>query len=139
MSTNIRAELSQSNPYWVERHRYYELKHFCLQYPMWKRAYALIDGLQSAQTGEDGCVRSGEVADPTPKIAEVLAYYSDRIRMVEETAKKASPDLGIYILKGVTQAMTYEQLNARIRVPCCRDVYYETYRRFFWLLDKARK
>lgn len=52
---------------------------------------------------------------------------------------EASSDLGVYILRGVTQAMTYEQLNARIRVSCSRDVYYETYRRFFWLLDKARK
>ena len=25
------------NPYWIERHRYYELKHFCLQYPIWKK------------------------------------------------------------------------------------------------------
>lgn len=33
MGTNIRPELSNKSPYWIERHRYYELKHFCLQYP----------------------------------------------------------------------------------------------------------
>lgn len=32
MGTTIRPELSEKNPYWIERHRYYELKHFCLQY-----------------------------------------------------------------------------------------------------------
>lgn len=36
MGTTIRPELSEKNPYWIERHRYYELKHFCLQYPIWK-------------------------------------------------------------------------------------------------------
>lgn len=35
MSKNLRhPELSEKNPYWIERHRYYELKHFCLQYPI---------------------------------------------------------------------------------------------------------
>ena len=32
MGTTLRAELSEKNPYWIEKHRYYELKHFCLQY-----------------------------------------------------------------------------------------------------------
>ena len=41
MGTQIRPELSEKNLYWIDRHRYYELKHFCLQYP-WQ--------LQSAQT-----------------------------------------------------------------------------------------
>lgn len=45
MGTTIRPELSEKNPYWIERHRCYELKHFCLQYPIWKKAYAALDGL----------------------------------------------------------------------------------------------
>lgn len=45
MGTNIRPELSNKSPYWIERHRYYELKHFCLQYPIWKRAYAALGNL----------------------------------------------------------------------------------------------
>ena len=40
MATTIRPELSEKNPYWIEKHRYYELKHFCLQYPIWRKAYA---------------------------------------------------------------------------------------------------
>lgn len=39
MSTTIHPELSKKNTYWIEKHRYYELKHFCLQYPIWKEAY----------------------------------------------------------------------------------------------------
>lgn len=32
MATTIRPEVSKKSKYWIERHRYYELKHFCLQY-----------------------------------------------------------------------------------------------------------
>ena len=28
MSTTIRANISQNSKYWIEKHRYYELKHF---------------------------------------------------------------------------------------------------------------
>lgn len=44
MGTTIRPELSEKNPYWIEKHRYYELKHFCLQYPIWRKAYSVLDG-----------------------------------------------------------------------------------------------
>lgn len=47
MATTIRPELSEKNPYWIEKHRYYELKHFCLQYPIWRKAYASLDGFNS--------------------------------------------------------------------------------------------
>lgn len=32
------VELSERNPYYISKHRYYELKHFCLQYPEWEEA-----------------------------------------------------------------------------------------------------
>lgn len=47
MATTIRPELSEKNPYWIEKHRYYELKHFCLQYPIWRKAYASLNGFNS--------------------------------------------------------------------------------------------
>ena len=31
MAHDIRPEVSQKNPFWIGKHRYYELKHFCLQ------------------------------------------------------------------------------------------------------------
>lgn len=33
MATVIRPEISPKNKYWISKHRHYELKHFCLQYP----------------------------------------------------------------------------------------------------------
>jgi len=45
MGTTIKPELPDKNKHYIEKHRYYELKHFCLQYQAWKRAYAALDGL----------------------------------------------------------------------------------------------
>lgn len=39
-----KPELSKKNPYHLSRHRYYELKHFCFQYPEWKKNIALTSG-----------------------------------------------------------------------------------------------
>ena len=49
--TAIHPELSPKSRYWIDRHRYYELKHFCLQYPLWIRARASLDGLSRRDGG----------------------------------------------------------------------------------------
>lgn len=64
MGTTIRPELSEKNPYWIERHRYYELKHFCLQYPIWKKAYAALDGLSRRPSDLEVFSKKGEISDP---------------------------------------------------------------------------
>ena len=104
MATNIRAKLSEKNKYWIDKHRHYELKHFCLQYPSWKKA-----------------------------------YYADRINLVEQTAKQADDELYMYLLKGVTEELSYTYLKSQLNIPCGKDMYYDRYRRFFWLLDNSRK
>lgn len=138
MGTLIRPELSGKNPYWIERHRYYELKHFCLQYPLWKQAYDVLDGV-SGRPAEQVVSATNQCADPTAKHAIAKAYYSNRMELVEKLAKAAAPDLSEYLLKGVTQGWTYDILKARLDIPCCRNTYYDQYRKFFWLLHKERQ
>ena len=59
MATEIRPELSEKNPYWIGKHRYYELKHFCLQYPIWKKAYNALLGLSNYPIGDTVYVLMG--------------------------------------------------------------------------------
>ena len=121
MSTLIRPELSVNNRYWIEKHRYYELKHFCLQYPLWKYAYnSLVDY-------------------PVTKHLDERLFYVDRMKMVERVAKETDEELACYILEAITEGISYDHLRARTGVPCCKDIYYDLYRRFFWLLDKERQ
>ena len=51
MSTVIRPEISEKNKYWISKHRFYELRHFCLQYREWERERLNIIWVPSAQLG----------------------------------------------------------------------------------------
>ncbi|MDD3204222.1 MAG: hypothetical protein PHS74_00585 [Lachnospiraceae bacterium] len=138
MSTVLRAELSEKNKYWIDKHRYYELKHFCLQYPIWKKSYQSLDGMSKRPSDFLAISNTNETGDPTAKCAIAKDYYSERVKMIEQAAQETDAELGCYILSGVTEGCSYDILRARKNIPCCKDVYYELYRRFFWLLDNTR-
>ena len=63
----IRSELSEKNPYWIERHRYHELKQFCLQYPIWKKTYESIDGLLGRPADLSTFGKAKHISNPTER------------------------------------------------------------------------
>lgn len=138
MTTNIRPELSEKNKYWINKHRQYELKHFCLQYPRWKQLYSELEDPNIPLHMIDRLPTGNTPGDPTARRAELKMHYSERIELVEKLVKEVDPYLYDYILRAVTESLSYTYLRARLGIPCSRDAYYERYRRFFWLLDKAR-
>lgn len=139
MATMIRAEISQKNKYWISKHRHYELKHFCMQYPEWKRAYSEFDDPSMPLSMIERAPTSNLPGDPTAKRAMMKVYFAERMNMVEKAAKEADAGLYEYILVGVTEGLSYAQLKARLKIPCGRDMYYERYRKFFWLLNESRQ
>lgn len=138
MGTVIRPELSIKNKYWIDKHRHYELKHFCLQYPSWKKSFAAFDDSGMPLSMIERVPTSNLPGDPTAKRAIMRAHYRERINLVEEIAKEADKYLYKYILKAVTENLSYTYLKSRLEIPCSRDMYYDRYRRFFWLLSEAR-
>lgn len=138
MGTIIRPELSVNNQYWVEKHRYYELKHFCLQYPMWKKTCNTLDGWQRTYKEMSIITDNNTPSDPTAICAESREYYSKRIELVERVAVEVAKDLSDYILKGVTEGVSYNYLKTKLEIPCCKDTYYLLYRKFFYLLSKQK-
>jgi len=139
MGTAIRPEISEKNKYWIEKHRYYELKHFCLQYPIWKKAYLALDGLSHRPADLVILSKTNVASDPTAKCAEAKLFYFDRMKMIEQTAFETDANLSSYILKAATEGASYNHLKAKLEIPCCKDAYYDLYRRFFWLLNKERQ
>ena len=137
MATVIRPELSIKNKYWINKHRHYELKHFCLQYPFWKSEYALLSAPKTTNVITEYS-ESTFPGDPTGEQAIKKAYYSEKIKLVEKTAKDADEFLYSYILRAVTEELSFTYLKTQLDMPCSRDMYYDRYRRFFWLLSKAR-
>lgn len=138
MSTDIRPEVSKRNKFWIEKHRYYELKHFCLQYPIWVKALAGLNRLGTRSDFGDIFVRTGGTGDPTHKLAEAREYYIDRINIVEKAAREVDMVLCDFIIVAVTENRSYHYLSTVLEIPCCKDVYYKAYREFFWNLNKLR-
>lgn len=139
MATKIRAEISEKNKYWISKHRHYELKHFCLQYPDWKKAYASYNDSNIPLSAIDRSPTGNLPGDPTAVRAVMKAYYQERMRLIESVAIAADRYLHEYILKAVTEELSYTYLKTKLNIPCGKDMYYDRYRRFFWLLNKARE
>lgn len=138
MATVIRAEISTKNKYWIDKHRHYELKHFCLQYPTWKKIYADLTDLSISLSLPGRETLNNTPSDPTAKCAVKKAFYAERINLIEKTAMDADPYLYKYILKAVTEELSFTYLKTVMNIPCGKDMYYDRYRKFFWLLSKAR-
>lgn len=102
MATTIRPEIARSKPYHISKHRYLELRHFCLQYYEWR--------------GDKNGYRT----------------------LIRKTCYEADPALGEYIFKAVTEGCSYTYLQTKMGIPCGRGMYFDRYRKFFWLLDDAR-
>lgn len=139
MATAIRPELSPKNKYWISKHRHYELKHFCLQYNSWKQMYNSLDSVYVATSLWDRLrPYSNAPSDPTAQQALLRKSYLEKIALIEDTAKATDKYLWQYILKAVTEGLSYSHLRLQLGMPCGRDMYYDRYRKFFWLLSFAR-
>lgn len=135
----LKPELSKKNRWWISKHRYYELKHFCLQYKEWKAMYLELS--EPYHTSRMAVGNSDpEWSDSTAKMVLKRDYYLTRMRMVEKAAEEADAELSKYLFKGVTTNVGYSYLQTVMDIPCGKDMYYDRYRKFFWILDtKLRK
>lgn len=129
-----RPELSKNSKYYLNKHRMYELKHFCLQYPYWVTAYKHL----SLGFSPCGMIRilpdDGTHSDKTAEVAALMAEFDRKMRMVRESAREADPELDTFIFRSVTEGISYDKLDP----PCCREVFYDKYRKFFVILSKKR-
>ena len=137
MSTDIRPELSKKHPYHISRHRYYELKHFVMQYPEWRASINSIDSVVRA-TNEGG-VQVSSIPNPVCRAVELREKLNKNIDLCNRVASETSSSFGGYILHAIINNLSYDKLRARdpmFVVP--KDTWYILYRKFFWLLDLAK-
>ena len=129
---SLRSKLSMKSRWYISKYRYLELKNMCLQYPEWKKELQFDNGLYS-----NSMIRvSGdqiEFKDSVFDLAERQSEINRKIKLIEDVAKISSGDLSAYILECVFFGKSYEILQP----PCGRRQFYEKYREFFWMLDKA--
>lgn len=123
----FRSDISKNNQFYISKHRYYELKHFCLQYNEWRELYLYA----KTQTLH-------ELDDPTGYYASIMADCEYCMGLVEDAAACTDEVLGRYILKHVTTGSTYEKLRMMDSIPCGRELFYTYLRKFYWILSQEK-
>lgn len=134
--SGIRSVHSTKNKYWISRHRFYQLYHWCLQYQEWKDRCVCLEngGLTGVQYSD--MPKGTTVGNPTERMGIELSDYLDKIKTLEDVAKEADADLAPYILASVTQEYaTYNYLKS-LNMPCSRNTFYDRRQKFFWLLSE---
>lgn len=135
MGTNITPEVSKKKKYWIPKHRYYELKHFVMQYSDWLNFFAQLNYYGEHPTDCD-YVSNEWPSNPTEQIALLKEKFAHNIRIVDCAMKETHPEFGDIIVENIHDGNSYE--TSRHFIPISRNEYYDLYRKFFWLLDKSR-
>lgn len=133
---HFKSELSRKNPYWLSKHRYMELEHFCLQYPEWKELLKELESHISQNWDSDtkGPISIRSLEDLVIKRDQL----QQKIDMVDEAGRQCDDVIGMSIVKAVTEGLSFEAAKAECEVPYEKDAWYNRRRFFFWLLDKKR-
>ena len=131
---DLKPELSKKSKYWIPKHRYYELKYYCLQYPHWKELYGRLE-FKIAERQE---IHASTPANPTEKIAVLRADLKRAMDLVAKCCGDATDELAIWLFKGVTEGIPYDILKVKYDIPCSKDMYYACYRKFFYILSQRR-
>ena len=147
--TNERLRNLSWEDYGIDKERYRELKHFCLQYKgKKKKASASLDYNLPAVSLESSGGHTGKVSKPVEDAAikhmmRVEKYLRD-CRMIEEAAMRAASTGGYRkawraILRSVTEGMSYESVLLKYEsVPYSKTDFYAVRRAFFYILDEMQ-
>lgn len=106
---------------------------------MWKKIYKSYDSMVRFAYDAMPISQTNKISSPVEDCVEAREYYLDRINMIKAAAKETDDFFENYILLAVTEGLSYTCLKAKYDIPCCKETYYELYRRFFWLLSKRRQ
>lgn len=125
--------------YGITGKRYKELCGFCEQYPEWKiEVETHKDTLKSKEI--DGMPLSplGSTSDQTGNLAIRRVMLQEKIKLIENTAKEADPELWDYIIKSVCYEQPFWYIRDIMNAPCSKASFYDKRRYFFFLLDKRK-
>lgn len=123
--------------YGISKHRYEELKAFCLQYE--EKKAKINRGITNGKN--DGMPRSNYRENQLENTAIRNTMYQKDCEMIEQAAVAASPEIYQYIIKSVTNDLSYrfveyDEKNGRISVGI--NEFYAYRRLFYYYLDKLK-
>ena len=129
------------NDYGISVHRYNELKAFCLQYDEKKsKINREVSGVRC-----DGMPKGTGKHDGLENNAIRNAMYETDCRMIEDaallTSKDVTPDFHKFIIKAVTNDLSYEYimwLEDAGQIPVGKTDFYAYRRLFYHYLDRLK-
>ena len=121
------------NEFGISLLAYRELKYFCLQYEEKKMEISSLLGCKGVSYDKSSV--QGGVSDPTGYTAQRIIKLSNDIELIENTIKEVGEDIYSYLLANIAHNTPYETLN----VPCGRRQFFETRRKFFYLLNLKKR
>lgn len=141
--------------YGISKHRYRELKCFCLQYNEWRD---LLKYQTNNIQGQEltGMPFTGGISDSTQSVATQRVEISSKCELVEQTMiqaittlKRGNTDKLLYdgdyqdlynhMIKEVTnEDVNYTYLDEIMNIPIGKDTFYKIRRYFFYLLDRKK-
>lgn len=131
----MKNEISKKNPYWIPKHRYLELKNWCLQYREWEEEYNACVWLTSKiPRGE----KSSNVSDPTPKMAVHMSELKKKMDLIENICKEVAPRYAMTLLVSIINGTMYDTCTTINPALPSRSEWYKTRRKFFYILSQKR-
>ena len=121
----------------LSKHRYYELVHWCLQYPEWEqmiRTIKFIPDVNQTQSRKS----KWNAKRGTEEAGAILAEASSNMELIKRICRETSKELYSWVLLAVTKGMSFTELKMQYGIPCERDMFYDRRRKFFLLLDKEK-
>lgn len=125
--------------YGISSKRYKELCGFCEQYPEWLKELKYKTHTVGSPEITDMPIPPRSNVSKTEQLAVKRLTLEEKCKLIEDTAKQASPDLYQYIIKSVCYEVPYTYLQTVDEMPCSRTTFYDTRRKFFYFLDKNKE
>ncbi len=123
--------------YGISRHRYEELRAFCLQYEEKKREIAK----GAAGFCSHAAVSGRGTENPAKGAALRRRRHQKDLEMIEEAARAACPEIGAYMVKSVTKDLSYPFLEYDLelgRIPMGKTDFYARRKLFYHFLDRLK-
>ena len=125
--------------YGISSKRYKELCGFCEQYSEWLKELKYKTHAVGSPEITDMPIPPRTNESKTEKLALRRATLEEKCKLIEQTAIEADADLYQYIIKSVCYEVPYTYLATVEEMPCSRSCFYDTRRKFFYLLDKNKE
>ena len=132
--TKIRPTISQKKEYYITKHEFYVAYHFALQYSEWKAERNSLINLGNTAESE---IHANSISNPTERKGIKVSELTAKIQMVEDSAAEADPVLAKWILDGaIHEGWSYNYLRLKLNMPCGKNLYYQTRRKFYYILSQ---